>query len=173
MPKEKSPYEIGGWVVHHAYGIGQIKDVEKRLIDGEKVDCYRVKTKDGAEWWFPQNGLENPRIRPLASRYMMQRVKTELRQPVIDLDLDVDVWKSRINEVRVSDDLITTTQIVRDLTLLKTKRKLNQTESRALNHFTEHLLREWSASMNMDVQNVKLILNRYLRVFTKPVGVQS
>jgi RNA polymerase-interacting CarD/CdnL/TRCF family regulator len=166
-------YSIGDWVVHHAYGIGQIKDVEKKPIRGEQVICFRVTTNAGAEWWFPQNETDNPRIRPVASPDVMQRIQTELQQPIGDLDPDRDIWKSRINEVRASDDLIATSQIVRDLTLLKMRRRLNQTESSALSHFTERLLREWSATMNMDVIAVQKILNRYLRVYAKPASVQT
>lgn len=173
MAKKSTPYTIGDWVVHHAYGIGQIKDVERKPIRGEQVICFRVITNAGAEWWFPQSELDNPRIRPVASPDVMQRIQIELQQPVGDLDPDRDVWRIRINEVRASDDLIATSQIVRDLTLLKTKRRLNQTESSALNHFTERLLREWSATMNMDIVTVQKILNRYLRVYIKPASPQS
>jgi RNA polymerase-interacting CarD/CdnL/TRCF family regulator len=172
MTKIISSYSIGDWVVHHAYGIGQIKEIEEKPIDGKQVDCFRVKAMAGAEWWFPKNGADNPRIRPVASQDMIQRAQTELQQPGSDLDPDRDMWKTRINEVRASDDLIATSQIVRDLTILKTQRKLNQTESGALKHFTDRLLREWSATMNMDVKAIQLILNRYLRVYTKPVSVQ-
>ena len=155
VTERNTTYSIGDWVVHHAYGIGQIKEVEKKPIGGEQVYCFRVITNAGAEWWFPQNETDNPRIRPVASPEVMQRIQTELQQPVEDLDPDREVWKSRINEVRASDDLIATSQIVRDLTILKTKRKLNQTESSALSHFTERLLREWSATMDMDTKTVQ------------------
>ncbi|MBN1452054.1 MAG: hypothetical protein JW963_13645 [Anaerolineales bacterium] len=167
-----SPYTIGDWVVHHTYGIGQITDVERKPISGEQVICFRVITNAGAEWWFPQNGGDNPRIRPVASPDVMQRIQTELQQPVGDLDPDRDVWRMRINEVRSSDDLIATSQIVRDLTILKTQRKLNQTESGALKHFTDRLLTEWSVTMNMDVKALQLILDRYLRVYPKPASNQ-
>lgn len=172
MSKIMSQYEIGDWVVHHTYGIGQIKGLERKPIHGELANCFRVITNAGAEWWFPQDETDNPRIRPVASPDVMQRIQTELQQPVGDLDPDRDVWKIRINEVKASDDLIATSQIVRDLTLLKTKRRLNQTESSALNHFTDRLLREWSAIMNIEVTAVQQILNRYLRVHTKPTNAQ-
>jgi CarD family transcriptional regulator len=166
------PYAIGDWVVHHTYGISQIKEIEKKPIEGEQTACFRVKTKAGAEWWFPQNGADNPRIRPVASQDMIQQAQAELQQPAADLDPDKNMWQIRIAEVKASNDLIGISQIVRDLTVLKTKRKLNQTESGALNHFTDRLLREWSAIMNMDVKAVQKTLNRYLRVYAKPIGGQ-
>ena len=97
MTERSITYSIGDWVVHHAYGIGQIKDVEKKPIRGEQVICFRVITNAGAEWWFPQNETDNPRIRPVASPDVMQRIQTELQQPIGDLDPDSIQSTNRID----------------------------------------------------------------------------
>jgi RNA polymerase-interacting CarD/CdnL/TRCF family regulator len=170
MAEINSPYSIGDWVVHHAYGIGQIKKIEEKPIYGELVACFRVKTKAGA-YWFPRDGADNPRIRPVASQDMLQRVQEELQKNVRDLDPDRMMWKSRIDEVRASDDLIATSQMVRDFTILRTQRKLNQTEENALSHFTDRLLREWSATMKMDIEEVRSKLNDYLKVCKERASV--
>lgn len=159
-----SPYAVGDWVVHHAYGIGQIKQIEEKPIHGEVLVCFRVKAMEGAEWWFPTNHAENPRIRPVASQYLIQRAQEELQKTSQDLDPDRDTWRLRINEVRASDDLIATSQIVRDLTILQTQRKINQTETMALNHFKNRLLREWAVSLNVEVEAIRPKLNRLLQV---------
>lgn len=162
MTETISPYSIGDWVVHHSYGIGQIKKIEKKLIGGNLVACFRVNIKNG-NYWFPSNITDNPRIRPVASLNILHHAQKELQKTSRDLDLDKDLLKLRIDEVRASDDLIATSQIVRDLTNIKTQRKLNQTERNALSHFTERLLREWSATMNTDVEIVRPELKRYLQ----------
>ena len=46
------PFTTGDWVVHLYYGVGQIKAIEEKPIDGEKQDCYKVKTKNST-FWFP------------------------------------------------------------------------------------------------------------------------
>ena len=162
MTEAISHYSIGDWVVHHSYGIGQIKRIEEKPIHGEHVKCYRVKTKDGA-FWFPKSQHDNPRIRPVATPDTIHRALAELKKNVRDLDPDRKIWKSCIDEVRASDDLIATSQMVRDLTILKTQRKSNQTEDKALNHFTERLVNEWSATKKMDVETVRKKLNDYIR----------
>jgi RNA polymerase-interacting CarD/CdnL/TRCF family regulator len=166
-----TPYSIGDWVVHHAYGIGQIKEIEEKPIHGELVVCFQVKTHEGAYWWFPRNGADNPRIRPVASQNLLQRAQKELQEPVQNLDPDRNMWRSRIDEVRAGDDLIAITQMVRDLTILKTLRKLNQTELKALSHFKDHLLGEWSATMNTEVEAVRQKLNQFLRVCKEQASV--
>jgi RNA polymerase-interacting CarD/CdnL/TRCF family regulator len=163
-------YDIGGWVVHQAYGIGQIKKIEVRPIHGKQVKCFRVKTKDGA-FWFPKNRPDNPRIRPVVTPDIIQRVIKELGEPVVDLDPDRKMWKKRIDEVKASDDLIAASQMVRDLTILRTQRKLNQTEETALKDFTDSLLYEWSAAMNMDIGVVRRKLNNYLQACKEHASV--
>jgi RNA polymerase-interacting CarD/CdnL/TRCF family regulator len=172
MTEMISLYSIGDWVVHHSYGVGQIKKIEEKPIHGGLVACFRVKTKDGAYWWFPRNGADNPRIRPVASQNMLQRAQEEFQEPVRDLDPDRNMWKSRIDEVRAGDDLIAITQMVRDLTILQTQRKLNQTEVKALSYFKDHLLKEWSATMNIDVEDIRPKLNRYLQACRERASVQ-
>jgi len=161
MTEISSPYSIGDWVVHHVYGIGQIKKVEVKPIHGEQIPCFRVKTKDG-EFWFPKSRSDNPRIRPVATPDIVQRAKKELQITVRDLDPDRKLWKKRIEEVKSHDDLIAISRLVRDLTILRTQRKLNQTEENALSHFTDRLVREWSATMNSDLETSRKALDNYL-----------
>jgi RNA polymerase-interacting CarD/CdnL/TRCF family regulator len=160
--KGESQYAVGDWVVHQAYGIGQIKKVEVKPIHGEQMKCFQVKTKDGA-FWFPKDRPDNPRIRPVVTPDIIHQVIKELGEPVVDLDLDRKMWKKRIDEVKASDDLIAASQIVRDLIILRTQRKLNQTEEIALN--------EWSAAMNMDIGIVRRKLDNYLRACKERASV--
>jgi RNA polymerase-interacting CarD/CdnL/TRCF family regulator len=157
-------YSIGDWVVHCTYGIGQIKKVEVKPIDGELVPCFQVKTQNGAQWWFPQKDADNPRVRPIASQEVLQRAQEELQEPVQELDPDKNLWKHRIDEVIVSGDFIAITQIVRDLTVLQTQRRLNQIEAKSLSLFKNRLLREWSATMDTDIEAIRPKLKRYLKV---------
>ncbi|MFN2234290.1 MAG: CarD family transcriptional regulator [Anaerolineales bacterium] len=155
-------YTIGDWVVHHSYGVGQIRNIEVKPIHGEQVKCFRVKTKDSA-FWFPKNRPDNPRIRPVVTPDIIERVIEALQNPVIDMDPDRKMWKKRIDEAKASDDLIATSQIVRDLNHLRTQRKLNQTEERALNDFTDRLIDEWSTAMKTDSSVVRRELNEHIQ----------
>lgn len=165
-----SPYAVGDWIVHHAYGIGQIKKIEVKPIHGEQMPCFKVITRNGA-FWFPKNRTDNPRIRPVATPDIVQRAKKELQKTVRDLDPDRLMWRERIEEVKSHDDLVAISQLVRDLTILRTQRRLNQTEEKALNHFGERLLREWSATMNTDIDTTRLKLNDYLRICKERASV--
>lgn len=163
MTEIRSPYSIGDWVVHHTYGIGQIQKIEVKPIHGEQISCFRVKTKDTV-FWFPQDQSENPRIRPVATPEIVYRAEKELQITVRELDLDREMWRERIEDVKLHNDLIAISQLVRDLTILRTQRKLNQTEVEILSRFTDRLIREWSAAMNKNVETTQIELDHYLQV---------
>jgi RNA polymerase-interacting CarD/CdnL/TRCF family regulator len=164
MTEIVSLYSIGDWVIHYAYGLGQIKKIEKRPIHGELVSCFQVTAQNGAQWWFPRNQTENPRFRLVATQKMLQRALDEFEKAVPELDSDRELWKRRIDDVMAGGDLIATAQILRDLTILRTQRKLNQVEAKAYGLFTNHLLIEWSAITNMNIEVIRPKLNRYLRI---------
>ena len=67
--------------------------------------------------------------------------------------------------------MIATSQMVRDFTILKIQRKLNQTEEKALNHFAERMISEWSTMMKTDVKTIRQQLNGYLRAIRERASV--
>ncbi len=156
-----SQYNIGDWVVHQMYGVGQIKSVEKKPIHGEAVKCFRVETKDGA-FWFPKIQAENPRIRPVVTPATLQLALGELEKTSQNLDPDRHIWKKKIDEAKTSDDLILVGQMIRDLTILKTLRKANQTEEKALHHFLERFINEWAAALKKDAEKIRRQLDQQL-----------
>ena len=164
MTEIVSQYLIGDWVVHYAYGIGQIKKIEEKPIHGEPEACFQVTTQNGADWWFPKYGAENPRVRPVATKEMLQVALDEFENINLDLDLDKNLWKVRMDEVVKSGDLIETAQIMRDLTVLQTQRKFNQMETKAFALFKDRLLREWSAILNTNIEVIEPELKRQLRI---------
>ena len=171
MAEGLSQYAIGDWVVHHAYGIGQIKKIEIKPIHGEHVKCFRVKTKDGA-FWFPKNRPDNPRIRPVATLDTIQDALKEFEKFVVDLNPDRKMWKKRIAEVKASDDIIETSKMVRDLTILQTQRKLNQTEQNALRDLTDCLVNEWATAMDADPNTIRRKLHNYIQACKERASVE-
>jgi len=163
-------YSVGDWVVHKLYGVGQIKDIEPRPIHGESLNCFKVKTKDST-FWFPDTEDENPRIRPVSSEEIVEKVIRNLRRKASHLDTDRKYWKEQIDEAQSGGDLISTSKVIRDLSAQQVIRKLNQSEERALDHFKERLLREWSAIMHLDLEKIRPMLQAYIRESKDKVDV--
>lgn len=154
-------YATGDWVVHSFYGVGQIKKIEVRPIQGEDTDCFQVKTKDFT-YWFPTHSIDNPRIRPVASRDIIAKVIQNLRSKARILDTDRDLWKMKIDEVHDGGDLLSISILVRDLYAQQVLRSLNQTERDALRHFEDRLLGEWASIMGVEVEAIRPTYKKYI-----------
>ena len=155
-------YEIGDWVVHNLYGVGQIIKIEDRPIHGEKTACFRVETKD-AMFWFPKDQADNPRIRPIATPAIIKRAIKVLKKPGKDIEMDNNVWRARIEEAKTNDNLAEFSEMIRDLSILETERKLNQSESKALVYFSDRLVREWSIVLEINIETVKQELDAIIK----------
>jgi RNA polymerase-interacting CarD/CdnL/TRCF family regulator len=155
-------YQPGDWIVHRRYGVGQVKKIEVKPINGEDTECLRVKIKDGF-YWLPVGRVDNPRIRPVASEKHVKKAVKELTRADLTLEEDRKLWKKRIAEVKSDGNLVQISKLVRDLTLLRTTRRLNQTEDNALKSLTERMLREWSVCADRDIEALRVTLHTHLQ----------
>jgi RNA polymerase-interacting CarD/CdnL/TRCF family regulator len=141
-------YDLGDWIVHQHYGMGQIKKTEIKPMHGEKVECYRVQTKDGV-FWFPADQDDNPRIRPVASRERLKQGLEILNKPPRNFDADYKEVKKRINEVKDESSILSMARLLRDLSARSAVKKLNDLEGQTLRSFTIQFLKEWTMCMEI------------------------
>jgi RNA polymerase-interacting CarD/CdnL/TRCF family regulator len=166
------PFTTGDWVVHVYYGVGQIKAIEKKPIGGEKQDCYKVKTKNST-FWFPTIDFDNPRIRPVVSDEIIKKVVYHLRRKAGKLETDRKYWKKKIDTVKSNGDILSISKLIRDLSSLQVIKGLNESETQALEFFTERLAREWASSTHEDVGKIRPILHEHLQVSKAKVDVNG
>jgi RNA polymerase-interacting CarD/CdnL/TRCF family regulator len=149
-------------VIHRSYGVGQIDSIETKPINGVVVECFKVKT-DNSVYWFPTDSLDNPRFHRLASQELIKEAIEILQNAPGDLENDPLLWQERIDDVQAGGDFLAISGLVRDLSALKTKKKLNRIQDQALNNLEDRLLREWAASLEVDVRSIRLMLHGYLQ----------
>jgi RNA polymerase-interacting CarD/CdnL/TRCF family regulator len=155
-------YSLGDMVVHRDYGVGRIDSIERKPLNGVEVECFKVKTEN-AIYWFPTDSVANPRLHPVASQELIQRVIEILQSAPQGLEDDPLEWKKRIDDVQADGDLLAISGLIRDLAALKTRKKLNRLQDQALNNLEARLLREWSASLDMDAKLIRPRLRAYLK----------
>lgn len=159
--EQELQFSIGEWVVHDQYGVGQIKKIEVMPIHGQKTECFMVQVDAGA-YWFPTNLLDNPRINSVASEDTITKVIKNLRRKPGNLDKDKKYWTSRIKEVPTHGNLLSISQLIRDLSAQKSLNRLNDSQVKALSKYKERLLHEWSAITGDSVENIRLQTNGYI-----------
>lgn len=162
MVKHTPVYSLGDTVIHRFYGVGQIDSIETKPINGVEVECFKVKT-DNSVYWFPTDSLDNPRFHRLASQELIQEAIEILQSAPNDFGNDPVQWKERIDDVQSEGDFLAISSLIRDLSALKTKKKLNRIQDQALNNLEDRLLREWAASLEVDVRSIRPMLHAYLK----------
>jgi RNA polymerase-interacting CarD/CdnL/TRCF family regulator len=155
-------YALGDLVVHRSYGIGKIEGIERKPINGEKRDCFRVKTENSV-FWFPTDAMENPRVHPLASLALIEEAILILQSEPKEFTDDPHHWKERIDEVQDYGGFLDITKLIRDLAGLKKNKVLNRTQDQALTILEKRLLREWAARLDVDIDSIRPKLEAYLK----------
>jgi RNA polymerase-interacting CarD/CdnL/TRCF family regulator len=125
--------------------------METKQIEDDKVRYYKVEAKN-SEFYVPVKNIDNERIRPVASQYMIRKVKKILQEPPEEMSHDHNIRKREITELLSDCSLATTAQLIRDLTGRKIEYSLNDHEEKTLEKLTERLVLEWSISQQIDLE---------------------
>ena len=149
MNVQESTYERGDWIVHANYGVGQVRELEKKELDGEKQAYYRVKTFNG-EYWLSVTRTDVEYIRPITSEYKIKRALTMIRQTPETLPENHTERSKVIKEAIKDPSLYTKACMIRDLYGKEQESKLNFTEEDALLKMKKQFLNEWSVVKDMD-----------------------
>jgi RNA polymerase-interacting CarD/CdnL/TRCF family regulator len=139
------------WIVHTYYGVGQITGIETKQIEDTKTKYYRVKAKNSI-FFVPVKNIDNERIRPIATQYMMRKVKKVLQEVPEEMSPDHNIRKREINELLTDCSLATTAQLIRDLTARKIEHNLNDHEEKTLEKLTDRLVLEWSIAQKIELE---------------------
>jgi RNA polymerase-interacting CarD/CdnL/TRCF family regulator len=149
MNIQPATFSKGDWIVHARYGVGQVKGIEKKELDGEKKLFFRVKTFDGVYWLsVVKTGAEY--IRPVTSKYQIKRALTIIRRPPRELPETHTERNKLISETLRDASLYPKARMIRDLNGKQHKTKLNFTEEDALVLLKGQILNEWSVIQDTD-----------------------
>lgn len=149
MNIQPATFSKGDWIVHARYGVGQVKGLEKKELEGEKKLFFRVKTFDGV-YWLSAVRTDAEYIRPITSEYQIKRALTLIRRPPRELPENHTQRSKLISETLRAPSLYPKARMIRDLNGKQHETKLNFSEEDALQLLKRQLLSEWSVVQSMD-----------------------
>jgi len=161
MVVQQSVYAEGDWIVHAHYGVGQVRETEKKELDGERQTFQRVKTFEG-EYWLAVAGANVEYIRPIASEYQINRALTMVRQIPESLPENHTERSKVITEAIRDSSLYTKACMIRDLNGREQAARLNFAEEDALEKMKKQFLDEWSVIKNADREVLEKKLDQAL-----------
>jgi RNA polymerase-interacting CarD/CdnL/TRCF family regulator len=161
--ESEQTYSSGDWIVHRSYGVGQIRGIDIKKLEGDEVTYFKVRTRDST-YWLPVDKTHNSRIRPISSSPEFKQVISILKRPSREMDSDYKERRKRISKVEEKGSLEAITKLVRDLAALQAERGLNVTEERAFDRLSKRLISEWSACMKIEFEDAQQRFFKLLQV---------
>ncbi len=154
-------FSKGDWIVHPNYGLGRIKKIERKRLDGEKLKYYRVEADETA-FWIPLDGIEESRVRKIISSAEFRKAMKLLKKPPKKMDANFKTRRKRINEV-VSEGLLRPTiRLIRDLWGRNKRKGLSDTEKNSLRKIMDNFVEEWALAEGISEEEAATELNRLL-----------
>ena len=163
MVVQANTFERGDWIVHANYGVGQVRELEKKKLDGEKQAFYRVKTFN-SEYWLSVARTDVEYIRPITSEYKINRALTMIRKAPRELPEKHAERSKVISEAIKDPSLYTKARMIRDLKGKEQESKLNFTEEDAFLKMRKQFLDEWSVIKDVDREILEEKLDKALNM---------
>jgi len=66
VEKKALRFEIGDWIVHYYYGVGEVVDIVDKVLDEHQETFFKVSTAE-IEYWLPSDKAEAEHIKPIRS----------------------------------------------------------------------------------------------------------
>jgi RNA polymerase-interacting CarD/CdnL/TRCF family regulator len=156
-------FHVGDKVIHCSFGLGEITQIEDKVINGYTTQCYVVNISN-MMIWIPTKDQEQNSLRLPTSPDEFSKVLPILSSPNEKLEDDRVLRKQHLMEQMRDGQLSSICRVVRDLTHFQRISKLNDNERAILERAIKSLLAEWSHSLGTPVNQAQLAMESMLQV---------
>jgi CarD family transcriptional regulator len=148
-------FRIGDKVIHLTHGLGEIVNIEEKMIHNHPTKCYVVRTHD-LMIWIPVDESQEHRLRRPTPPEDFVRLFEILTSPSEKLLDDRVMRKDQLLAQMNDGHLASIFKVVRDLTNHKHNSKLNDRDKSILEWSMNSLLTEWAFSLGVTPNQAKL-----------------
>lgn len=156
---EVSKFAQGDWIVHNAYGVGQIRKIEEKPIHGEMVSVFRVKTRNSI-YWLPIENVDNSRVRAISDEAKIHDALQQIEDTPHEIGSDYRARNHHISEVLQHGTLLLKVELLRDLLALRQEKVWSNTENDAANTLFDQLTSEYSVVQNVPIEAAREEINQ-------------
>jgi RNA polymerase-interacting CarD/CdnL/TRCF family regulator len=151
----------GDWIVHAYYGIGQVKAVDRKAIEGVKRKYFRVKTKN-MTYWLPVDNSDVEHIRPVASKNLFTRSLNIIKKKPHKMADDYRGREKQISEAFAACSIKSLAGLIRDLYGRRFLGKINAREGEILERAKRLFINEYVIAAETDPEDARSILEKAL-----------
>lgn len=154
-------YQVGDKVVHGTYGLGEIVQLDEKMISGQTAAYYVVQVGE-LTIWVPQKIAGQSSLRPPTPAREFKKTVTLLKTPGEPLSADRLARKAMLMELMRDGRLESICKVVRDLSFFGKSNRLNDNDNAILQRARNLLLDEWHVSLSVPVQQAQRDLKQML-----------
>jgi len=152
-------FHIGDQVIHWTYGLGKIVGLEEKFLSGNKALYYVVRIRDMTLWVRTDgNGSDEGSLRQPTPGSEFNHLFDILRGPAETLSDDRLDRRLHLQDQMRNGKLEGICRVVRDLTLLRLTKKLNDYDKTILDRDRSYLITEWELSLAVTPAQAELEL---------------
>ena len=154
-------FQIGDKVIHCTHGLGEVVQIEQKVIRDRPTNCYVVRISD-MMIWIPVDDPQQQCLRLPAQPDEFIGLSAILTGPSEQLQDDRLLRKDQLLARMRDGQLTSICRVVRDLTQFKRSKKLNDQETSILERATNSLLTEWALSLGVSQNQAQLAMMNLL-----------
>lgn len=154
-------FNVGDKAVYPAHGVGIVRDVITREMDGEQITFYVLKILDnGMTISVPVDNARSIGMRPVVASEQIDKVYEILKDR--DVPTDNQTWNRRYREymskIKTGDPL-EVAKVLRDLALLKADKPLSFGERKMFDQARSLLVQEIAVARDLDEKQVGQLID--------------
>jgi RNA polymerase-interacting CarD/CdnL/TRCF family regulator len=162
MSEQNPRFHMGDQVIHRAYGFGTITQIDEKELSGITIQYYVVAAQN-LTLWVPANEEGEESLRFPTPPEDFQKFFDILSAPGEPLSDDRLVRRTQLIDRLKTGTLDSICQVVRDLTLYKRTKKMNDYDTASLERAKTSLLREWSFALSVPYSQAEQDLKQMLQ----------
>jgi len=154
-------FKVGDQVIHKAYGPGEITKLDEKVVSGQ-VNTYYIVQMKTMTLYVPVSDPGSNCLRPPTPTSSFEELFEILRGPGEPLPEDRMERKNLLTERLRAGRLEAVCQVIRDLTYLNRKKKLNDYDAAIFERARSFLLNEWRVAFSIPIQQAEHELQKLL-----------
>jgi CarD family transcriptional regulator len=159
-------FSVGDKAVHPAHGVGEITQIEERLIGSDKIDFYILKLMNGKAGTIrvALNAVDRVGLRQVMSRRAAKTVLDELRKD--EMAVTSQPWNRRYREyteMLKSGSPIKVAKVLRDLSKVRAdKGELSYGEKKLMEQARKLLISELALARRVREETIERDIDKIL-----------
>lgn len=150
----------GDYIVHTYHGVGKIKEVDVKKLNGKKRSFFRVQT-DTMTFWLPLKRISPKKIRKISAPSTINNALSTIRKKPRPLGKNYKARRKNIQEKRKKISLKTQAKLIRDLNGQLEQNK-NVFETSVFEKVKKQFIDEWQVSAEINRGQAEQKLNKAL-----------